>query len=125
MEIKKIDMHVHTHFPGGPERLRGGTWPTPEEVREVYDELGIEKDIDKAITLFEEASNNNKIEASIELLKIYIEKYLKERTKETLSKINYYKNKIETHNKYNLEIKKELEKDLLKIKEEYLININI
>jgi predicted TIM-barrel fold metal-dependent hydrolase len=43
MEIKKIDMHVHTQMAGGPERLRGGTWPTPEEVRQVYDSLGIEK----------------------------------------------------------------------------------
>ena len=45
MKIKKIDMHVHTHFSGGPERLRGGTWPTPEEVRVVYDNLGIEKGV--------------------------------------------------------------------------------
>ena len=46
MEIKKIDMHVHSHFPGGPERLRGGTWPTPEEVRKAYDSLGIEKGVE-------------------------------------------------------------------------------
>jgi len=88
-------------------------------------ESGIEKDIDKAISLFEEASNNNKIEASIELLKIYIEKYLKKRTEENLSKINYYKNKIETHDRYNIETKKEIENYILKIKEEFLININI
>ncbi len=35
-DFKKIDMHVHSHFSGGPERLRGGTWPTPEEVREGF-----------------------------------------------------------------------------------------
>lgn len=45
MGIQKIDMHVHTQLGGGPERLRGGTWPTPEEVRTVYDELGIEKGV--------------------------------------------------------------------------------
>lgn len=45
MEIKKIDMHVHTQMAGGPERLRGGTWPTPEEVRQVYDDLEIEKGV--------------------------------------------------------------------------------
>lgn len=41
-ELKKIDCHVHPHFAGGPERVRGGTWPTPETVREVYDKLNIE-----------------------------------------------------------------------------------
>lgn len=45
MNIKKIDMHVHAQYAGGPERLRGGTWPTPEEVRPVYDALGIEKGV--------------------------------------------------------------------------------
>lgn len=46
MSIKKIDIHVHAHFAGGPERLRGGTWPTPEEVREAYDRLGIERGVE-------------------------------------------------------------------------------
>ena len=44
--VKKIDMHVHAHFAGGPERLRGGTWPTPEEVRAGYDRLGIERGVE-------------------------------------------------------------------------------
>ena len=45
MSLSKIDLHVHSHFAGGPERLRGGTWPTPEEVRCAYDRLGIEKGV--------------------------------------------------------------------------------
>jgi hypothetical protein len=40
--VKKIDFHVNSHFAGGPERMRGGTWPTPERVREVYSERNIE-----------------------------------------------------------------------------------
>ncbi|MBO5906853.1 MAG: hypothetical protein J6Q85_01690 [Clostridia bacterium] len=40
--LKKIDLHAHSHLPGGPERVRGGTWPTPEIVRAVYDKLNIE-----------------------------------------------------------------------------------
>ena len=44
-EIKKIDLHVHPHFPGGPERLRGGTWPTPEETRAEFDKLNIESGV--------------------------------------------------------------------------------
>ena len=43
--LKKIDCHVHPQFPGGPERMRGGTWPTPEKVREVYDTLNIESGV--------------------------------------------------------------------------------
>lgn len=39
-------MHVHTHLPGGPERLRGGTWPIPEELRKIYDDLNIEKGVE-------------------------------------------------------------------------------
>lgn len=37
----KIDLHMHTAYPGGPERLRGGTWPTPEQVRDSYRRHGI------------------------------------------------------------------------------------
>ena len=44
-ELKKIDCHVHPQFAGGPERMRGGTWPTPEEVRHVYDTLNIESGV--------------------------------------------------------------------------------
>lgn len=40
--LKKIDLHAHSHLPGGPERVRGGTWPTPDTVRGVYDKLNIE-----------------------------------------------------------------------------------
>ena len=41
-KIKKIDRHVHSHFSGGPERVRGGTWPTPDEVREGFRHTGVE-----------------------------------------------------------------------------------
>lgn len=43
--VPKIDMHVHPQFPGGPERLRGGTWPAPGEVQSAYKRLNIEKGI--------------------------------------------------------------------------------
>lgn len=46
MKLLKIDMHVHAQASGGPERLRGGTWPTPEEVRVAYDAIGIEKGVE-------------------------------------------------------------------------------
>ena len=44
--FRKIDLHVHSQTAGGPQRLRGGTWPTPEEVRTVYDEIGIERGVE-------------------------------------------------------------------------------
>lgn len=44
-EIKKIDCHVHSHFSGGPLRLNGSTWATPEEIRAAYDRLGIDRGI--------------------------------------------------------------------------------
>ena len=87
-------------------------------------EANIEKNEQLAITLFEKASENNKIEASIELLKIYIKKYKEEKSEYNLSKIEYYKNKIEINEKYNKKIKKELEDLINKINEEYLIEIN-
>lgn len=44
-QVKKIDCHVHPQFAGGPERMRGGTWPTPEQVRQAYDTLNIESGV--------------------------------------------------------------------------------
>jgi len=64
-------------------------------------ELGIDKDEKKAISLLEEASLHNKIEASIELFKIYIEKYISDSNENNLSKIKFYKNIIEKNDKFN------------------------
>ena len=46
--IKKIDMHVHCCLEKGPERLRGETWPTVDELRVIYDEIGVEKGVEMA-----------------------------------------------------------------------------
>ena len=78
-------------------------------------ELGIDKDESKAISLFEEASQNNKIEASIELLKIYIKKYLTNQNENYKEKIYYYKKRIENHEKYNNKIKESINNELSKI----------
>lgn len=78
-------------------------------------ELGIEKNEQKAIELFEEASLNNKIEASIELLKIYINKYNKNKSEDNLEKINNYKTLIESSNSYNKKIKTIVDNELSKI----------
>ena len=78
-------------------------------------ELGIEKDIEKAITLYDESSNHDVIESSIELLNIYIDKYLENKNKDNLLKVNYYKDKILNSRKYNNEICAKIEKILSKI----------
>ena len=44
--MKKIDMHVHSILKKGVERLNGGGWfTTPDELRAMYDQLGIEKGV--------------------------------------------------------------------------------
>ena len=78
-------------------------------------ELSIEKDIEKAITLYDESSNHGVIESSIELLNIYIDKYLENKNKDNLLKVNYYKDKILNSRKYNNEICAKIEKILSKI----------
>ena len=48
--MKKIDMHVHCCLEKGPERLRGETWPTVDELRAIYDAIGVEKGVEMART---------------------------------------------------------------------------
>jgi predicted TIM-barrel fold metal-dependent hydrolase len=48
-EFKKIDIHAHAILEPGPERLRTGTFPTPDQVRAIYDVLGIEKGVEQPL----------------------------------------------------------------------------
>lgn len=64
------------------------------------------KNINKAINYLTIASNNNIIEASILLLYIYVDKYLKELDTSIISRIKELTLTIEKHPKYNKEIKK-------------------
>jgi predicted TIM-barrel fold metal-dependent hydrolase len=43
MQVKKIDFHVHVTPEKDLLRITGGTYPTPDELRGMYDILGIEK----------------------------------------------------------------------------------
>ena len=85
----------------------------------------IRKDELKAYEYFSLASKNGIIEASIELLKMFVKKYYKERKEEYLDKINNYKIIIENHPDYNENIKRKVEEELNKIKKERLIDINL
>jgi len=78
-------------------------------------ELGIDKDIEKAISLFEEASLNDKIEASFELFKIYIDKYLEDNNEEYKNKVYWYKKNIENHSRFNKEYENIISIEMKKI----------
>lgn len=83
------------------------------------------KDINKAINYLSIASNNDIIEASILLLYIYVEEYLKKLNDEMIPKIKELVITIERHPKYNEEIKEEIDSNLLKLKENKKINIDV
>ena len=83
-------------------------------------EANIEKNESLALTYLSDASNNNIIEASIELLYYYVTNQ-----KQNTNQINHYINLIETHPKYNSTIRKIIEKNLLILKEKEPINKNL
>ena len=44
--LKKIDIHVHSNkTPGIPRNAAGDTFATPEELRAMYDQIGVEKGV--------------------------------------------------------------------------------
>jgi len=88
-------------------------------------EVNIEKDEEKAISYFKEAANSNIIDASIELIYYYSNKYFKTMNKELLNKINEYIKMVETNPNYNDKYKKIIEKNLLKIKEKKEIDTSL
>ena len=45
MKVKKIDMHVHAIPKRGIPKMSGAFYPTPSELRRMYDKLGIEKGV--------------------------------------------------------------------------------
>ena len=83
------------------------------------------KDLNKAIEYLTIGNNMNNIESSILLLYIYIEKYLKNKNNDILNKIKELVNIIENHPRYNNKIKEDIENNLLKLKQNKKINIDI
>lgn len=69
----------------------------------------VPKNQNKALEYLEIASNNNVLEASIELLKYYISLYKKNKYENTYNKIITIKRTIECHDKYNNAICEEIE----------------
>ena len=79
-------------------------------------DIDLEKDINKAIELINEASSNGIIEASIFLLYYYVDLYLKTKDKDIIRNIDKYKSLIEINSRYTNTIKKEIEGKLKEIK---------
>lgn len=79
----------------------------------------IEKDEERGIELLEEASKENILEASLELLFIYVEYYIKTKEEKYKELVQKYIDRIETNEKYDENIKKEIDE---KIKEMTKIN---
>lgn len=78
---------------------------------------------EKAKEYFEIASDNNILEATMELFYLSVEEYLKTREKDIFEEVYRLKRKIETDKNYSDDLRKKIEKELEKITEELTINI--
>ena len=76
----------------------------------------------KAIEYFYESG---KIEGLLEILYLYVRKYLKSSDESMKCKIFEVKDKIEKHEKYNMEIKRIVEKEVLSLQDKEVIDLNI
>ena len=90
-----------------------------------YIEKYIEQNEDKAINLLIQSSNNNLLEAKIELLYHHTNKYYQTKNKEIYIKINQLITEIENHPQFNSNYKKTLEKTILNLKQQQKIDRNI
>ena len=80
-------------------------------------DIGVEKDVNKALEYYKIASDNEIIDASIKLLYYYVDKYLASQSEEDKDNIYYYKKRIESHIKYNDNIRLEIENNIKRIYE--------
>jgi len=68
---KKIDIHIHTRLCKGIERFGGGTFATPEEIREIYKQIGVGKGVILPGTSPEAAFHVQSNEEAYELVQKY------------------------------------------------------
>lgn len=78
----------------------------------------------KAKEYFKIASDNNILDATIELFFLTIEEYLTTREKKLLKEISHLKRKIETNVNYDEELRRKIEESLNKIVDEIHLPIN-
>lgn len=90
-----------------------------------YDLIPVAKDENKYLNYLNIASNNNILDASIELLTYYVSKYLLSRNSDYYTNIMELKTKIETHPKYNNNICQQVENIIIDIINKKEINPKI
>ena len=78
-------------------------------------DLGIEKDINKALEYYKIASDNGVIDASIRLLYYYVRKYLQFKNDDDKRSIYYYKKEIELNERYNDVVRLQVESAIKEI----------
>lgn len=84
----------------------------------------VEKDNNKYLNYLDIASNNGILLATIELFYYYCSKYLNNREKGTLEKINFYKEVIECNKEYNDNLRIDIESKLKEIVKKKAIDIS-
>lgn len=92
---------------------------------EGYKDLYLAKDLEKAIKYYKIAGENGIIEALIELVRIYISKYMESYENIYKKEIFKYVNLIEINENYNDEIKKQVEEMVENIKKNHKITIDL
>lgn len=90
-----------------------------------YGEVVLSKDREKAILYYEKASNNGILEATIELLKININKYINIRDNKFYEEIYRLKRIIEGNSAYNEKIREEIENIIGELIEKKEINVKV
>ena len=75
MKVQKIDIHVHSVLEKGLPRRDGGDFTTPDELRKMYDHLGIEKGVQLAVVYNEAQYRQISNEESMRLANQYPETY--------------------------------------------------
>lgn len=86
--------------------------------------IGVLKDEDKALEYLKIASDNNIMMATLELFYYYVRKYLEKKDKLNMDLILEYKEKIENDEHYNDDLRKQIEENLVKLKDVKKINID-
>ena len=87
--------------------------------------INLSKDEHKAINYLEIAVKHDNLDACLELLNYYVKKYLNKKDDELFNTITTLVKQIENNSNYNLEIKKQIENNFIKLKEDKSINLDI
>ncbi len=89
-----------------------------------YDDVVLQRDEAKALEYLKIASDNGVLEATLELFYYYVNEYLSSRSNDIMDIVLKYKRVIETHKKYDNDIRIRIEEKILDIRNKQEINIS-